>query len=104
MAKKPILAGLISLGIPGLGHIYGGENNKGACIIFASIVIANLNVIILPMISLANPDLSSISGDANAIWKYWIPRIFHDIASLWSVAFWLWAIIDAVITTKRKNL
>ena len=82
MKNVPLIAGLLSLLIPGLGQIYGGKGNKGATIIFASIVIANLNILILPMIALANPNLPVISGDINAVWKYWIPRITHDVASL----------------------
>jgi len=102
MKRKPFIAGILSLIIPGLGQIYGGKGNKGALIIFASIVIANLNILILPMIALANPDLPLSSNDAAAIWKYWIPRIGHDIASLWSITFWAWAVIDAYIVTKEK--
>lgn len=103
MKKKPIIAGLLSLIIPGLGQIYGGKGNKGARIIFASIVIANLNILILPMIALANPNLPVSSNDVNAVWKYWIPRITHDIASLWSIVFWIWAIADACVVAKGKN-
>jgi TM2 domain-containing membrane protein YozV len=101
MKKYPFVAGLLSLIIPGLGQIYGGRGNKGAVIIFASIVIANLNIIILPLIALANPNLPISSHDINAVWKYWIPRITHDIASLWSIAFWIWAIIDAYLVTRK---
>jgi TM2 domain-containing membrane protein YozV len=47
MKRSPFIAALLSLIIPGLGQIYGGEGKKGAAIIFAAIVIANLNIIIL---------------------------------------------------------
>jgi len=104
MKNVPLIAGLLSLLIPGLGQIYGGKGNKGAAIIFASIVIANLNILILPMIALANPNLPVISGDINAVWKYWIPRITHDVASLWSIVFWIWAVIDAYLVTKEKRV
>lgn len=104
MKRNPFIAGLLSLIIPGLGQIYGGKGNKGAAIIFAAIVIANLNIIILPLIALANPNLPVHSGDVNAVWKYWIPRIAHDVASLWSIVFWIWAVIDAYnITRKLKR-
>ena len=95
MKRNPILASLLSLIIPGLGQIYSGDGKKGAAIIFAAIVIANLNIMILPLIAIANPDLPIHSGNANEVWKYWIPRITHDVASLWSIAFWIWAVIDA---------
>lgn len=95
MKRNPFIAGLLSLVVPGLGQIYAGNGKRGAAIIFASIVIANLNIIILPLIAIANPILPVHAGDANSVWKYWIPRITHDVASLWSIVFWIWAIADA---------
>ena len=104
MKRYPILAALFSLIIPGLGQIYGGEGKKGAAVIFAAIVIANLNIMILPLIAIANPDLPMHHLDPNTVWKYWIPRITHDIASMWSIAFWVWAIIDAYNVTRKQLL
>ncbi len=101
MKGNPFIAALLSLLIPGLGQIYGGEGKKGAAIIFAAIVIANLNIIILPLIAIANPNLPVHANDVNAVWKYWIPRITHDIASLWSMAFWIWAVIDAYCVARK---
>jgi TM2 domain-containing membrane protein YozV len=101
MKRNPFIAALLSLLIPGLGQIYGGEGKKGAAIIFAAIVIANLNIIILPLIAMANPNLPISAKDASAVWKYWIPRITHDIASLWSIIFWIWAVIDAYAVAKK---
>ena len=97
MKRSPIIAGFLSLIIPGLGQIYRGEGNKGALIIFAAIVIANLNIIILPIISMANPVVPPVVTDARALWAYWIPRTVHDVSSLWSIAIWLWAVIDAIV-------
>ena len=102
MKRNPLLAALLSLIVPGLGQIYAGKGKRGAAIIFAAIVIANLNIIILPLIALANPNLPVHSGDVNAVWKYWIPRITHDVASLWSIIFWIWAIADAYNVTKNR--
>lgn len=101
MKRNPFIAGLLSLIIPGLGQIYGGKGNKGAAIIFAAIVIANLNIIILPLIAVANPNLPIRPDDVNAVWRYWIPRITHDVASLWSIIFWIWAVIDAYNITRK---
>jgi TM2 domain-containing membrane protein YozV len=103
LKKNPVIALLLSVIIPGLGQVYGGKGNRGAKIIFAAIVIANLNIIILPLIALANPNLPIMPGDANVAWKYWIPRITHDVASLWSIAFWVWAVVDAYLVVKEKN-
>ena len=102
MKRNPFITALLSLMVPGLGQIYGGEGKKGATIIFAAIVISNLNVMILPLIALANPDLPIHTNDPNALWRYWIPRITHDVASLWSIAFWLWAIIDAFHIARKQ--
>jgi TM2 domain-containing membrane protein YozV len=102
MKRNPIIAGILSLVIPGLGQIYRGESNKGAIILAAAIVIGNLNIIILPLISMANPVVPPSGTDIRALWAYWIPRLGHDIISIWSIAFWLWAVIDALIIP-RKN-
>jgi hypothetical protein len=95
--------GMLSLLVPGLGQIYGGESNKGAAIIAAAIIIGNLNIIILPLISMANPVIPIVTPDARAVWAYWISRIVHDVLSFWSIAFWIWAIWDAVSITRRIN-
>lgn len=100
MKRRPIVAALLSLVIPGLGQMYRGEGTRGACILVAAIAIANLNILILPALSLANPVLPPPAADARALWAYWIPRVVHDVASFWSIAFWLWAVVDAFI---RRN-
>jgi TM2 domain-containing membrane protein YozV len=103
MRHNPLFAGILSLLVPGLGQICGGESNKGAAIIAAAIVIVNLNIIILPLISMANPVIATATPDAREIWAYWIPRIGHDVLSFWSVAFWIWAVFDAVSISKRTG-
>ena len=79
---------LLSLAVPGLGHIYSGNGNKGAAILVAAIIIGSLNIIFLPVFNTANPD-------SEIIWAYWIPRIGHDVIAVWSIVFWLWAAFDA---------
>ncbi len=37
MRRNPFIAGILSLLVPGLGQIYGGEGNKGAAVITAAI-------------------------------------------------------------------
>ncbi|MFZ1083055.1 MAG: hypothetical protein WAO19_14150 [Candidatus Kryptoniota bacterium] len=102
MNHNPIIAGILSLLVPGLGQIYVGDGNRGAAIIVAAIVIANLNVIVLPLISMANPTTQEGTPDSRKMWSYWIPRIVHDVASFWSVVFWVWAIVDAVFKALGK--
>jgi TM2 domain-containing membrane protein YozV len=102
MSNNPIIAGILSLLVPGLGQIYGGESNRGAAILVAAIVIANLNIVVLPLIAVANPVIPKGASDQRKVWSYWIPRIVHDVASLWSIVFWVWAIVDAVLMTLRR--
>jgi len=102
MSNNPIIAGILSLIIPGLGQMYCGESIKGAAILVAAIVIANLNIFVLPLIAMANPAIPKGTSNQRSAWAYWIPRIVHDVASFWSIAFWLWAIIDAVLTALAK--
>jgi|Deesub1362A_J573_1020465.scaffolds.fasta_scaffold44673_2 TM2 domain-containing membrane protein YozV len=57
MGKNRVVAGVLSIIVPGLGQMYKGEGNKGAAILAAAIIIGNLNIIILPLISIANPEI-----------------------------------------------
>ena len=101
MRHNPFVAGILSLLVPGLGQIYLGQGLKGAAIVAASIVISNLNIIVLPLIALANPVTPTGAPDARTIWVYWIPRVVHDVASFWSIVFWLWAVVDAVFSARK---
>ena len=88
MKRQPITAFLLTLAVPGLGHIYSGNGNKGAIILVSAIIIGSLNIMFLPVFNAANPD-------PDIIWAYWIPRIGHDVIAFWSIVFWLWAVFDA---------
>jgi TM2 domain-containing membrane protein YozV len=101
--RNRYIAGFLSLIIPGLGQIYRGKSKKGAIILAAAIIIGNLNILILPLISIANPFLPPACDNLRAVWAYWIPRIAHDVLSIWSIAFWLWAVIDAFLISTKKN-
>ena len=102
MNLHAFFAALLSLLVPGLGQIYGGDGRRGAMILVAAIAVANLNILPLPLISMANPVIPPPALPAGrAIWAYWIPRVVHDIASFWSIAFWLWAVFDAFAMTQR---
>jgi len=88
MKRKALLSGILSLLIPGLGQIYAGQGIKGAIILASAIIIGNLNIIFIVVFVVADfaPEM---------VWAYWISRIGHDVMSVWSIAFWLWAIFDA---------
>jgi TM2 domain-containing membrane protein YozV len=103
MKRHPILAACLSLLVPGLGQMYAGEGRRGATILAAAIAIANLNILPLPLIAMATPLTPAGLSDSRALWAYWIPRVVHDIASFWSVAFWLWAIGDAHAVARHAD-
>jgi hypothetical protein len=88
MKRKPITAFLLSLVVPGLGHICSGNGDKGAVILVAAVIISSLNIMFLPVFGAANPD-------PKIVWAYWIPRIGHDVIAVWSIVFWLWSAFDA---------
>jgi len=104
MRRNPFMAGMLSSLVPGLGQIYAGEGNKGAAIIAAAIGIGNLNIIILPLISMANPVTLTGTPNARTIWAYWIPRVVHDVISFWSIVFWVWSVWDAISITRAKQI
>jgi TM2 domain-containing membrane protein YozV len=88
LRPNPYLASLLSLFVPGLGQIYAGRGERGARILFAAIVIGNLNVIWLSIHGLVPPG-------QGAFWASGLPRILHDVFAAWAVVFWAWAVWDA---------
>jgi TM2 domain-containing membrane protein YozV len=94
MKREPIIAGFLSLLIPGMGQIYCGEGNKGAAILAAAIIIGNMNIIFLLIFLTLDPDPAEA-------WAYWVPRIAHDVMSLWSIVFWFWAVGNAYVLAKK---
>jgi TM2 domain-containing membrane protein YozV len=101
--KMPVIAGVLSFIVPGLGQMYKGEGNRGALILALAITFGNLNIIILPLISMANPVIPPAVNDARGLWAYWIPRVCHDVFSLWCIVFWIWAVIDALGFPRKSN-
>jgi TM2 domain-containing membrane protein YozV len=94
MKRNPLLAGLLSLFVPGLGQIYCGKGSRGAAIRVAAIIVASLNIIFVLAFVAANPS-------PHMAWAYWIPRIGHDVISIWSVIFWAWSVADAFSLARR---
>jgi hypothetical protein len=83
-----VIAGVLSLFVPGMGQVYAGKNNRGAAILVSVIVVGNLNAIWLSLYGLMAP----ISG---APWLYEVPRILHDLFAIYGIVFWLWQVMDA---------
>ena len=94
MRRHPIIASALSLLVPGLGQMYCGEGARGASILAAAIVVGSLNIMFLPVFAAADPD-------PGVIWAYWIPRLGHDVISLWGVVFWVWVVVDAYLLAKQ---
>ena len=96
MKRNRFVAGFLSLLVPGLGQIYVGRGARGGAILAGAIVIGNLNLIFLLLFAGAAPDSGSL-------WAYWIPRVGHDILSAWSIAYWIWAVVDAYLCLRGKS-
>jgi len=95
MKRNRFVAGFLSILVPGLGQIYGGKGSRGAAILAGAIIIGNLNVVFLLLFVSTAPDPAS--G-----WAYWLPRVVHDLLSVWSVVFWLWAVVDAYLQVREQ--
>jgi TM2 domain-containing membrane protein YozV len=88
MRYKGIVAGLLSVFVPGLGQMYAGKGERGAAILIASIIAGNLFVIWLNM-------YASMGNAPYAFWSHAVPRILHDIFSVWGIIFLAWQVVDA---------
>jgi TM2 domain-containing membrane protein YozV len=88
MFRKPLLASVLSLLVPGLGQIYAGKGERGAAILIAAIVVGNLNVIWLSL-------FATTSAGSQACWGYALPRMLHDLFAAWGVVFLVWQVVDA---------
>jgi hypothetical protein len=75
--------------------MFAGSGSRGAAILAGAIIIGSLNL--LSLLAFAISGLDRGSG-----WAYWIPRIGHDVMAAWSVAFWIWAVVDAYGIARRR--
>ena len=103
MKRNPLFAAFLSALVPGSGQIYGGDSSRGAAILVGAIVVGNLNILILPLIKLANPANPTEPRERHSVWAYWIPRVVHDVLSLWSIVFWLWVVVDAYLVSRKHD-
>jgi TM2 domain-containing membrane protein YozV len=95
MKRNRFVAAFLSLLVPGLGQIYGGRGARGAAILAGAIIIGNLNLVFLLL-------FGSASRDPGSVWAYWIPRIGHDVLAVWSIVFWIWAVVDAYLCARAE--
>ena len=94
--RNPYLAGFLSLLVPGLGQFYTGLRIRGAAILLAVIIVGNLNAIWLSLYALSSPD-------PDIFWTSTLPRILHDLFTVYGVIFWLWQLADAYQQAKEYN-
>lgn len=88
MSRSPLLSGVLSLLVPGLGQIYAGQGERGAAILLAVIIVGNLNAIWLSLFASTNPRPA-------AFWANTLPRILHDLFAVYGIVFWRWQAVDA---------
>ena len=88
MRRKGIVAGVLSVLVPGLGQMYVGKGERGAAILVACIIAGNLFVIWLNV-------YASMGNTSYAFWSHALPRILHDLFSVWGIVFLGWQVIDA---------
>jgi hypothetical protein len=94
MSRRPILAGVLSLLVPGLGQICSGRGERGAAILIAAIVVGNLNAIWLSL-------HATTSCGPYTFWATALPRILHDLFAAWGVVFLTWQVVDAYRQAKE---
>jgi len=92
MKHNPILAGVLSAFVPGLGQMLAGQSIRGAAILIAVIVVGNLNVIWLSTFA-----LSTGLTDSHEFWASVLPRVLHDLFAFYGVVFLVWQIVDAYL-------
>jgi TM2 domain-containing membrane protein YozV len=88
LPAKALLAGILSMLVPGLGQIYARKGERGAAILIATIVVGNLNAIWLSLFATAN----HVEGN---FWSYNLPLLLHDLFAAYAVIFLIWQIVDA---------
>lgn len=98
MKPNPILAGVFSALVPGLGQMIAGHSVRGAAILIAVILVGNLNAIWLRMFT-----LSTGMPDSHEFWASVLPRVLHDLFAFYGVVFLVWQIVDAYLLAKNLD-
>ena len=82
--SNPIIAGLLSLIVPGLGQIYAGKGDRGAAILVAGIIVGTLALIWQTL----------YAANASNLTTYPYPLYRISLAA-YAMVFWIWQVIDA---------
>ena len=86
--KFPLVRGVLSLLVPGLGQMVAGRHERGACILGLVLIVGNLNAIFLSAFA---PTL----GLDVPFFARGLPRLLHDLFACYGVVFWVWQVVDA---------
>lgn len=73
MRLSPLIAGIISFIIPGLGQFISGKPERGAFIMAVVLLTGNLNAIWL----------SVYANTAHGFYSFILPRYLHDVMALY---------------------
>jgi len=90
--KNPWIAGSLSLLFLGMGHVYVDKRVLGAALMLAFIIIGSINALWLSTYAITPVD--------SGFFGLTFPRVLHDIFAFYSIAFWIWAIVDSVHLAK----
>ena len=96
---KSVLAGILSLIVPGLGQIYRGKTDRGVKILAVSIIIGILNFVLMSFMC----NSPAACNQMKCTYLFTIPMFVHFIIAGWSLAFWIWAIVDAYTISNKKK-
>jgi hypothetical protein len=84
----PVMRGILSFVVPGLGQMVSGRGERGAWILGLVLVVGNLNAIFLSVYApTLHMDLPFFARG--------LPHLLHDIFSLYGIIFWVWQALDA---------
>lgn len=91
--KNPILAGVLSAILPGLGQFYCRRWGKGAAFLVGAIAVDGIFGVSSGMLELVQSFGSPVPSDA--MWKFLL-------GSLLFLAVAIWSILDAVRTARKS--
>ena len=99
MKRHPFFAGVFSILVPGAGQIYTGQAARGAAILFAVLVVGNLNAIRLSVYA-----LEIRFRDSLGFWLFTLPKILHDLFAFYGIVFLAWQIADDYFLVKNLEI
>jgi hypothetical protein len=87
-SSRSLIAGLLSLVVPGLGQMLTRRGTRGAAILAVVLVVGNLNAIFLSTYA------ATMRLDV-PFFARGLPRLLHDVFAFYGIVFWIWQAVDA---------